>query len=142
MFIVFRIIFYLLFRYRISIFFRPFAFFLFLIPMILDGNLQSFFFLMFSQRFLLFSVNIIDKYLNIINCFIYFIIFWFSFATSFLAYSLYKKLTKYILDNWRVCMGGLYAYCICNVGRMLVFGYLHNLLRFNNKCELLSLCVS
>ena len=119
----------LLFKYRISILLRPFSILITLSPMLLDGNLQYFCFLLFSQISMGFSLNPKDKALTALNYLIYFFIIWFSVVSCFLCYYLNKKLTKYILDNWRTRVFGLLAYSLTNAIRMLVFGAIHSLLR-------------
>ena len=76
-----------------------------------------------------FSLNPKDKALTALNYLIYFFIIWFSVVSCFLCYYLNKKLTKYILDNWRTRVFGLLAYSLTNAIRMLVFGAIHSLLR-------------
>ena len=129
MFIMLRYVFRLLFNYRISILFRAYSSFIYIIPLLLDSNLQYFFFLMFSQKNLLFSLNFRDKMFNLVGIFSFFFIFFASVVSCFMSYYLCKKLSKYILDNWRTKVHGLLCYSISNFGRMLVFGCLHNLLR-------------
>jgi len=97
--------------------------------MLLDGNLQYFCFLLFSQIAMGFSLNPKDKALTALNYIIYFFIIWFSVVSSFLCFYLNKKLTKYILDNWRTRVFGLLTYSITNAVRMVLLGALHSLLR-------------
>lgn len=119
----------MVFKYRISILLRPFSSFIFLAPMLLDGNLQYFCFLLFSQISMGFSLTPKDKLFNVLNYLLYFFIIWFSVVSSFLSYYLNKKLTKYILDNWRTRVVGLLTYSLTNTIRMMVFGAIHSLLR-------------
>ena len=128
-FLLLRFSFKLLFNYRISIFLRPFSFLIFLSPMLLDGNLQYFCFLLFSQISKGFSLSPRDKILNVINYLIYFFIIWFSVVSIFLCYYLSRKCSKYILNNWRTRINGLISYSVTNAVRMLVFGAVHSLLR-------------
>ena len=121
--------FHLLRKYSISVLLTPFSSFVFLSPMLLDGNLQYFCFLMFTQISKGFSLNPRDKILNVVNYMIYFIIIWFAVVSCFLSYYINKKLTKYILDNWRTRVMGLLTYSLSNAFRMLIFGGIHSLLR-------------
>ena len=114
---------------KISFLLRPFSSFVFLSPMLLDGNLQYFCFLLFTQVQRGFSLNRRDKALNVLNYIVYFFIIWFAVVSCFLSYYLSRKLTKYILDNWRTRVKGLLTYSLSNTFRMLVFGGLHSLLR-------------
>lgn len=134
-----RYVFKLLFNYRVSILFRAFSSFIYLSPLLLDGNLQYFFFLMFSQSRLMFSLNFRDKMFNLISLFSFFFIFLFSVVSCFLSYYLCKKLSKYIIDNWRTRVQGLLCYSVCNFVRMLLFGCLHNLLRSSGTIQLQAL---
>ena len=97
--------------------------------MLLDGNLQYFCFLMFTQISKGFSLNPKDKILNVVNYMLYFIIIWFAVVSCFLSYYINKKLTEYILDNWRTRVMGLLTYSLSNAFRMLIFGGIHSLLR-------------
>ena len=119
----------LLFQYQISILLRPFSSLIFLAPMLLDGNLQYFFFLLFSQISRGFSLNPKDKALNALNYIVYFFVLWFAVVSCFLCYYINRKLTKYILDNWRTRVFGLLTYSITNAIRMLILGAIHSLLR-------------
>ena len=128
-FFILRCGFNLLFNYRISILFRAYSSFVFLAPLLLDGNLQYFCFLLFSQVTMTFSFNFRDKMINVLNLLVYFLVIWFSVVSCFLAYYFNKKLAKYILGNWRTRINGLLTYSLTNAGRMLVFGAVHSLLR-------------
>ena len=64
----------------------------YLTPLLLDGNLQYFCFLLFSQTQLGFSLNPRDKMLNVLNYMLYFFIVWFSVVSCFLAYWMTRKL--------------------------------------------------
>ena len=101
----------------------------YLTPLLLDGNLQYFCFLLFSQVSMGFSLNPRDKMLNVLNYMLYFFIVWSSVVSCFLAYWMTKRLAKYLLDNWRTRIHGLLAYSFTNSIRMLVFGGIHSLLR-------------
>jgi hypothetical protein len=119
----------LLFNYRISILLRAFSSLVFLAPLLFDGNLQYFFFLLFSQISLGFSLTPKDKMFNVLSYLIYFIIIWVSVVSSFMAYYLNRKLAKYIIDNWRSRVQGLIAFSITNAVRMMLFGAVHSLMR-------------
>ena len=119
----------LLFNYRISILLRPFSSLILIGPALLDGNLQYFCFLLFTQISMGFSLNPRDKMLNVLNYLIYFVIIWVSVVSSFLCYYLNKKLTKFVIDYWRTKINGLLAFSLVNTVRHLVMGALHSLLR-------------
>ena len=119
----------LLRRYRVSKLLRPFSLLVYLAPLLLDGNLQYFFFLLFAQVRMGFSLNPRDKALNVLNYLVFFFVVWLSVVSCFLAYWLTRRLSEYILDNWRVRVRGLLSFSLANASRMLVFGALHSLLR-------------
>ena len=123
----------LLRKYSISILFKPFSSLIVLSPMLLDGNLQYFCFLLFSQLSLGFSLSPKDKMLNVLNYFFYFFVVWFSVVSCFLSYFLNRRLTKYILDNWKIRVKGLLGFSLTNAVRMLIFGAVHSLLRSHSS---------
>ena len=108
---------------------KPFRMTLYLSPLLLEGNLQYFFFLMFSQISNGFSLNPRDKILNIINYFIFFLVFFMAVTSTFLAYWMSRKLAHFLFDNWRVRLRGLLAHFIVNSVRLLLSGAIHSLLR-------------
>lgn len=136
LFVLLRFLFKLLFNYRISILLRPFSFLVYLCPLLLDGNLQYVFFIMFSQGYLGFSLNPKDKILTVSNSILSFLALWFSIITCFLAYYIYKKLSKYVLDNWRTKVKGLLSYSLSNAVRLLILGFIHCFFRFNWDLQL------
>jgi hypothetical protein len=101
----------------------------FLAPLLLEGNLQYFFFLLFTQISRGFSLNRQDQVLTVMGYLLHFLVLWLAIVSCFLAFYLHRKLTKYILDNWRSSVRGLLSYFLVNAIRMLVFGALHSLLR-------------
>jgi hypothetical protein len=114
---------------KVRKFLRPFKIVIYLSPLLLDGNLQYFFFLMFTQTQLGFSLNPRDKIINVINYMLYFLIIFFSVTSVFLVYWLSKRLAKYLLDNWKTKLNGLLAHSLVNAIRMLITGGIHSLLR-------------
>jgi hypothetical protein len=114
---------------RVGKFLRPFSSCLFLAPFLLEGNLQCFFFLLFTQVSRGFSLNWQDKIFTVVGYLLHFLVLWFAIASSFLAFCLRKKLAKYIIDPWRSRIVGLLSYSMANVIRILIFGALHSLLR-------------
>lgn len=135
-YLLFRFCFKLLFNYRISIFLRAFSFIMYLVPLILDGNMQYFFFILFAQGYLGFSLSPKDKAFNVVNYLLCFAVLWIAITSSFLAYYLSRKLCKYVLDNWRTRINGLLSYSISNAVRMIVLGALHSFLRFDYLLQL------
>jgi hypothetical protein len=108
---------------------KAFSSFVYLAPMLLEGNLQYFLFLMFAQIQEAFSLNLKDKGFTVAGYFFYFLVLWLAVASVFLAYYMRRSFSKHILDNWRSRVYGLLTYSMTNVFRMLLFGALHALLR-------------
>lgn len=119
----------MLFNYRLSKFIRAFSSLVCLAPILFEGNLHYFFFVLFEQISHGFSLNPRDKFLNAFSFIIFFFIIWLSVVSCFVAYYLNKKLTKYIVGNWRTCVEGLLAYTLTNTVRLLLMGAIHSLLR-------------
>jgi hypothetical protein len=115
--------------WRVRKLLRAFSSFVFLAPLLLEGNLQYFLFLLFTQQERGFSLSLRDKGLTALNYLLYFLVLWLALASAFLAYSLSKKRAKHILDSWRSRVAGLLAFSFTNTTRMLLFGALHSLLR-------------
>ena len=134
-----RLGFNLLFHYRVSILLRAFSLLAYLSPLLLEGNLQYFFFLMFSQAQSSFSLSPRDKAFTALGVLAYFLVLWVSAVSCFLVYFFSRKLAKYVLDNWRTRLYGLLSFSLGTSLRMLLFGALHSLLRFDVQLQLLSL---
>ena len=117
LFIVLNWGFKMLFNYKISIHLRAYSSPLFLVPKLFEGNLQYFFFILFSQMSLGFSLTPVDKGITLVNYLLYFLIIWLSIASSFIAFFLNKKLVKYIIGNWRTRIPGLIVYSLTNMVR-------------------------
>ena len=132
--------FYLLSNYRISKLIRPFSFWGYIGVMMLDGNQQIIFFLMFSQSSLLFSLDFSDKVQHFVSNLVFFFFFlWFSVTCYFLYYKLYKKLAKYFLDNAKCSINGILCLTICSSFRQLILSSVHNFLRYDYKVQLITL---
>lgn len=110
-------------------FLQPFGLGVYLTPLLLDGNLQYFCFLLFSQTRFGFSLSPRDKLLNVLSYLFYFFVIWFSVTSCFLAYWLSRRLAEFVLDNWRTRLTGLLAHSLTNTVRMLLLGGIHSLLR-------------
>ena len=119
----------LLRRWRIAQCLRPFRTAAYLTPLLLDGNLQYFFFLLFSQVRLGFSLSPRDKMLNVLNYLLYFIVLLASVVSCFFAFWTARRLSEYLLDNWRTRVRGLLAHSLTGAVRALVLGAVHSLLR-------------
>lgn len=100
MFILLRVAFNALFNFRVSRNLRPFSFWGYLGLVMVDGNLQFFFFLLFSYSRLTFSLSLSDKFLGVAQIYAFFLCLWFTFSCYFLFYLMYRKLAKYFYDNY------------------------------------------
>ena len=76
-----------------------------------------------------FSLNIRDKFFNVLNYLLYFVLFWLAIVSTFLAFWINRKLAHFFLDNWSVKIRGLFAHCLINFIRFLLLGAVHSLLR-------------
>jgi hypothetical protein len=108
---------------------RGFSSYVLLAPILLEGNLQYFFFLIFAQVENGFSLNLRDKGMTIVGYALHFAVLSSAVVSAFLAFYFHRKLAKYVLDHWRSRVDGLLAYSLMNVVRMLLFGAVHSLLR-------------
>lgn len=142
MFFMLRIIFRFLFNFKISKVLRPFSFWGYLGLIMVDGNLQFFFFLFFSQHKLGFSFNYFQKMLNILNYFFFFICLWFTFSCYLLFYISYKKLAKYFYDNYQCNLNGIFGLIISSSFKNMTLAAIHNFLRNNYQHQLLSLIIA
>ena len=134
-----NLLFKLLFNYKVSKLIRPFSFWGYIGLIMMDGNLQIVFFLMFSQDKLLFSLDFSDKVQNFLSNIVFFLFLWFSVASYFMYYSLYKKLAKYLLGNSKCGISGILSLVICNTFRQLLCSAIHNFCRHEYKLQILSL---
>ena len=138
-FLVLNLVFRLLFRYRVSKLIRPFSFWGYIGLILIDGNMQIVFYLMFSQSSLLFSFDFTDKVLNFLANIVFFLFLWFSVACYFLYYHFYKKLAKYFLDNSKCSIDGILSLVLCSTLRQLALSAVHNFLRYDYETQLLAL---
>jgi len=134
-----RFLFYLLYNHRISKLIRPFSFWGYLGVIMIDGNLQMMYFLMFSQNSLLFSFDFNDKIQHVLEQFIFCIYLLFSVSCYFLYYSFYKKLSKYFLDNCKLNISSVFGLAISSCFRQLCLAAIHNLLRHDPPTQNLML---
>lgn len=135
-FLVLKWLFRFCFNLKVSIFLRPFSFWLYLGPILVEGNLQFFFFLMFSQSFLGFSLNSVDKYLTTTSFVLFFLFFWYAFSSYFFYFNLYKRLAKYFFDNWRCRLSGTFMIFFTNSLRNFMMAAVHSLARNHYQLQL------
>ena len=102
LFVIFRILFNIFFRFRISLLFRPQSFWGYLVFFVMEGNLQVLLFYSCSVLRLNFYYNPKGKLeAAFIYLFLYFLVL-FSVAGYFLAFMQLGKLFKYFADNVEV----------------------------------------
>ena len=132
----------LLFRFRVSQFLRKFDFLGFLFVLLFDGNIQQFvFFLGFEWREA-FSFSFSTKLLKSSVVFFGFAVVSLSVCGYFVCYVFYRKLNKYIMDNNKNCISGIFFLLVQNGLRNLVLGMAHSLLRDAEYETLLSSLLS
>jgi len=122
-------IFKLIQNFRISKLIRPYSFWGYIGVIMLDGNMQIIFFLMFSQSSLSFSFDFTDKMLNLLSQLIFFVFLSFSICCYFLYYITYKRLAKYFLENSKCSINGVLSLTICGTFRQIFLSAIHNFLR-------------
>jgi len=128
-FLIMNALFKILFNYKISKLIRPFSFWGYVGVIMLDGNMQIMYFLMFSQSKMSFSFDFNDKIVNLVSIFLFFIFLVFSICCYFLYYKIYNKLAKYFLDNTKCSINGISVLVICSTFRQLLLSAIHNFLR-------------
>lgn len=131
MFLMLKCLFKLLFNYRISKFIRPFSFWGYVGVIMLDGNMQIIYFLMFSQSGLAFSLDFSDKVINTISHLLFFLFLVFSISCYYFYYIMYKSLAKYFFDNSKCSMHGIISLVIGCSLRQLILSAIHNFLRYD-----------
>ena len=132
----------LLFRFRVSQFLRKFDFVGFLFVLLFDGNVQQFaFFLGFEWREA-FSISFSTKLLKSSIVFFGFAVVSLSVCGYFICYAFYRKLNKYIMENNKNCLSGIFFLLIQNGLRNLVLEMAHSLLRDKDYGMLLSTLLS
>ena len=124
---VFRFIFFLLFKFNISIFFRKYSFWPTLIVLLLDGNLQISAYLTFFEIKWLFTSNTVHKALTVWVIINFFFMLLFSVACYFIFKYLYNGLAKYFYENTSVSSIGA-LYLLAQIGlRNILLGFVHSL---------------
>ena len=126
-------------NYRISKFFRPFSFWGYIGVIMIDGNVQIMYFLMFSQSELLFSFDFNDKIIHTLEQLIFFIYMWFSISCYFIYFNIYKKLSKYFLGNSQSSIDGILGLTINCSFRQMCLSAIHSFIRYNPSMQNLML---
>ena len=92
-------VFYLLFNHKISRFLRPFSFWLIIIDLTFQNNIQLFTFISFRAVNTMFSFNFSTKAFNAFSIIFLFLTFMCVVSSYTLYYHSYKKLARYFLSN-------------------------------------------
>lgn len=128
-FIVFRIVFRFLFHYPVSKIFRKFDIWGCLFIILFDGNIQQFAFYSTSEWKNIFFFSFGDKWTKVcIVCF-GFILVAVSVGGFLIAFGMYGKLNRHLVDNNRNSLRGVYFLLLQNGLRNFLFGMLHSALR-------------
>ena len=96
---IFYRLFFLLFDYEVSKYFRPYSFKLVLLELLIQNNLEYFSFLGCRAVDVMFSFSITSKCWNAFAIFFMFAVVFCTFCSYRLYYSYYVKLAKYFLSN-------------------------------------------
>lgn len=128
-FIVFRIVFSLLFRYPVSQLFRKFDIWGCLFITLFDGNIQQFTFYSTSEWKNTFFFSVGDKCIKTFTVFFGFILVIISIGGFLVAFGLYGKLNKYLVDNNKNNLKGVFFILLQYGLRNFIFGILHSILR-------------
>jgi hypothetical protein len=127
MFLILRMLFFLLFKYRISIFFRQYSFWPYLVVILLDGNLQFASFLVGFELKWLFAHSISNKILTIWLLIIFFFIFTFSIGSYFFFRYFYDGLAKYFMESMGNSNSAAFYMLIHYGVRNILSGFLHSI---------------
>jgi hypothetical protein len=141
-FITLKYLFRFLFEYRISKILRPFSFWGYIGVIVVDGNMQIMYFLMFSQSHLGFSFDFNDKILNCVSQLIFFLFLCYSIVCYFFYYLIYRNLAKYFLDNSKCSINGVLSLVIGCSLRQLILSAIHNFMRYDCEKQLISLAIA
>jgi len=97
---IFYQIFEMLFKYRISVFFRKYSFYAIIFFMVFEGNVEQFAFDIFCELKLFMSINFTHKVANVVILLILFVIIIFSVSSLLWMKFHYKKLVKYFVEYY------------------------------------------
>ena len=92
-------LFYRLFNYRISKYFRKYSFYGIFMLMVYEGNVEQFAFYFFSECKSLFSLNFSHKIANVLLIYFFFFVIVFSVGGLFMLFYHYRKLSKYFMED-------------------------------------------
>ena len=96
---LFNRLFYCLFNFKVSIFFRPYSFWWILFEILIQGNVEMFTFLALRNCLTPYSFDLPSKLLQVLMILMFFLVVLASYASYFLYYQQYRKLARYFLVN-------------------------------------------
>ncbi len=99
MFFIFRILFFLFFKYKFSSFLRAYSLAGFLILMILEGNVSFFAYLFVFDIGFFYSLDFNHELLNVLTLIAFFLYFTFLSSSSIIFFIQYKKLAEHLFNN-------------------------------------------
>lgn len=137
-FLALSLAFKLLFRFRVSQFLRKFYFVGYLFALLFEGNIQQFSFYLCYEWRLSFFDTFSHKLLKSSVIMFGFVVVCLSSCGYILGYAIYKRLNKYLMDNNKNRVSGIFFLLIQNGLRNLVLGMAHSLLRDANYETLLA----
>jgi hypothetical protein len=141
-FLLLRVIFTLLFKYPISRFLRKFDLWGYFLIIIFDGNVQQFAFYLTAELRNVFYFSFGDQCLKAAILLFGFLLVTISVGGFIIAYGIYGKLNKYLVDNNRNNLKGNAAIVLQYGLRNILLGILHSILRPLPYKTLLSILIS
>jgi hypothetical protein len=122
------LVFRLLFNFRVSVYFRKYAFYGTFLLILYEGNVEQLSFFFFSECRNLFSSNLSHKFANVIMIYFFFFVVVFSVAGLLFFFYHYRKLVKYFIeDSEKVSIEAVVLESLERSVYPLVFGSVHAL---------------
>ena len=121
-------LFYCLFKYEISFWFRSYSFWWILFELLVHNNIEFFTFLAFRNFLTPFSFNMTSKMLQVLVILMFFFVSIGTFANYPYYYGYYGKLAKYFLCNMFRFRSSYYLMIITYGARPFLKGVIHALL--------------
>ena len=74
---------------------------------IMEGNIEEFIFYLFTDIQKLFNSSLYHKIINVLSLFFGFLCCFFAFSILIIFYGLYKKLVKYLVEDYKPYFGSM-----------------------------------
>ena len=139
---LFQRLFFLLFKKKVSVYFRRYSFTAcVLLQGLIEGNIPFFTYLFFRQSFVAFASKFLDKVFvaGAVVCF--FVVISFVCCFYFLFYRYLKKKFGYFIYCYYRCLPSMVFLTIQRILRGVVRGVIHSCLHNQYKIEIVLLCV-